>query len=54
MDVFLQGLIGYHQNQITNLDIEWEANNEGLNARVRSPHARGLPRFWSTGLLTEA
>ena len=32
MDVFLRDFIGYHQDQITNLDIEWEAHTEGLDA----------------------
>lgn len=42
-DIVLQDLIGYHQNQITNLDIEWETPTEGLNAGYAAPTLAGGP-----------
>ena len=39
MDGFLRSFIGYGQDQITNLDIEWETNSEGLNTEA----VAGLP-----------
>jgi hypothetical protein len=32
MDAFLRDFIGFGQDQITNLDFEWETYNEGVNA----------------------
>ena len=43
MDVFLQDFIGYHQDQITNLDIEWEAHTEGLDAGCSAATPEGVP-----------
>jgi hypothetical protein len=34
MDAFLRSFIGYSQDQITNLDIEWETYSEGLNTEA--------------------
>ena len=31
MDAFLRSFIGYGQDEITNLDVEWETRSEGLN-----------------------
>jgi hypothetical protein len=36
-DAFLQDFIGYHQDQITNLDIEWETHTEGHNGGGAAP-----------------
>ena len=41
MDAFLRDLIGYQQNQITNLDIEWETHNEGLGTGYAAPTVVG-------------
>ena len=43
MDVFLRDFIGYRQDQITILDIEWETHNEGLNAGYAAPAVAGSP-----------
>ncbi len=43
MDVFLRDFIGYDQDQITNLDIEWETCPEGLNAGYAPATPAGSP-----------
>ena len=43
MDAFLRDFIGYGQDQITNLDIEWETHNEELNATYATPALAGSP-----------
>ena len=43
MDVFLRDFIGYQENQITNLDIEWETDNDGLNAGDAASTLPGSP-----------
>jgi hypothetical protein len=50
MDAFLRSFIGYGQDQITNLDIRWEAYSDGLTTEARA----GSLRSWSTKLLMEA
>ena len=37
LDAFLRGFIGYRQDQITNLDIEWETHKRGLDAASAAP-----------------
>jgi hypothetical protein len=43
MDVFLRDFIGYQQDQITNLDIEWETDTEELNAGYAAATLAGFP-----------
>jgi hypothetical protein len=43
MDVFLRDFIGYRQDQITDLDIEWETRPEGLNAGYATTTPAGSP-----------
>ena len=43
LDAFLRDFIGYRQDQITNLDIEWEAHNEGLDAVSAAPALASSP-----------
>ncbi len=43
IDVFLRDFIGYHQDQITNLDIEWETHTEGLNSGYATATPEGPP-----------
>jgi hypothetical protein len=43
MDAFLRDFIGYGQDQITNLDIEWETYNEGLKTGYATPEFAGRP-----------
>jgi hypothetical protein len=42
-DVFLRDFIGYHQHQITNLDIEWETHTEGFEAGYATSTLAGSP-----------
>jgi hypothetical protein len=43
MDVFLREFIGFRQDQITRLDIDWEPCNEGLHAGHAAPTPAGSP-----------
>ena len=43
MDAFLRDFIGYRQDQIRNLDIQWETHNEELNATYATPALAGSP-----------
>jgi hypothetical protein len=43
LEVFLRDFIGYHQDQITFLDIEWETPTEGLNAGYAAATPAGSP-----------
>ena len=45
MDVFLRDFIGYHQNQITNLDIEWETHTDVVSGGYAAPTPAGSPRL---------
>ena len=42
-DVFLRDFIGYHQNQITSLDIEWETHTEVVSGGHAAPTPAGSP-----------
>ena len=42
-DVFLRDFIGYHQHQITNLDIEWETHTEVVSGGYAGPTPAGFP-----------
>jgi hypothetical protein len=43
MDAFLREFIGYQQDQISSLGIEWQAHNEGLDAAYAVPTLAGSP-----------
>lgn len=43
MDVVLEDLIGFHQSQITNLDVEWETHRDGLDTEGAAPTRAGAP-----------
>ena len=42
-DAFLRDFIGYHQDQITNLDIEWETHTEEPDAGYATQMPAGSP-----------
>jgi hypothetical protein len=43
LDAFLRDFIGLGQDQVTNLDLEWEPHNEGLNAAYATHTLAGSP-----------
>jgi hypothetical protein len=47
MDAFLRDFVGYGEDTITILDIEWETFNEALNTGY-GPLSSQAGRSWST------
>jgi hypothetical protein len=43
MDAFLRDFVGYGEDTITILDIEWETFNEALNTGYGTPEFTGRP-----------